>query len=344
MTTDTPDPASLDESVTPAAPAQEQRPSPGAMIREARQRARLSLEDMAAHTKLARQTLDALERDDYQALLEPVYVRGYYRKCAKVLEMDEAALIAAYEARVVPRQPEAPSKLRLASGTELGSSSRLPVAMAVFAAVVAIVVCGFIWLARDGQDSYPVFGDALVSASPAPVATATPPAEPEPAGADTIEPSGELMAAPSPAVEAAVATPAPEAAPAAANVRLRFRQTSWVRVDDAAGNVLINQTQAAGTEQTLNGVAPLNVYLGNAPGVEVEYEGKAVDIHGCHAGCAAWLSADAHSATQTCGCGGAATRLHRRRSGTHRRRAFGHRAACRPAGPGAAILTALPPP
>ena len=40
----------------------------------------------------------------------------------------------------------------------------------------------------------------------------------------------------------------------------------------------------------------------------------------------------------------AATRLHRRRAGTHRRRACGRRAACRPAGPAAAILAALPPP
>ena len=69
------------------------------MIREARERTHLSLDDMAAHTKLARATLEALERDDYGALLEPVYVRGYYRKCAKVLEMDEAQLIAAYNAQ-----------------------------------------------------------------------------------------------------------------------------------------------------------------------------------------------------------------------------------------------------
>ncbi|MFA5940214.1 MAG: RodZ domain-containing protein [Sinimarinibacterium sp.] len=275
MTTDTPDPASTDESATNAAPVPEPRPGPGALIREARQRARLSLEDMAAHTKLARQTLDALERDDYKALLEPVYVRGYYRKCAKVLDMDEGALIAAYEARVAPRQPEAPSKLRLASGTELGSSSRLPVAMAVFAAVVAIVVCGFIWLARDGQDSYPVFRDAIVSETPMPTA---PPVAPQPVAVDAAAPEA---AAATPAADAAGpdATPGPGVASAAtAVVRLRFRQTSWVRVDDAAGKVLINQTQAAGTEQTVNGVTPLNIYLGNAPGVEVEYDGKAVDI------------------------------------------------------------------
>lgn len=278
MKTDTPDPASTDESATHAAPVPEPRPGPGALIREARQRARLSLEDMAAHTKLARQTLDALERDDYRALLEPVYVRGYYRKCAKVLDMDENALIAAYEARVAPRQPEAPSKLRLASGTELGSSSRLPVAMAVFAAVVAVVVCGFIWLARDGQGSYPVFRDALLSETPAPVATAAPIA-PESVAAAGAGVEAVATASPAPGVDGTAATPATEPAPVAAGVlRLRFRQMSWVRVDDSAGKVLINQTQAAGTEQTLNGATPLNVYLGNAPGVEVEYDGKAVDI------------------------------------------------------------------
>ena len=39
----------------------------------------------------------------------------------------------------------------------------------------------------------------------------------------------------------------------------------------------------------------------------------------------------------------ATTRLHRRRPGSHRRRAGGRRPACRPAGPAAAILAALPP-
>lgn len=60
--------------------------------------------------------------------------------------------------------------------------------------------------------------------------------------------------------------------------------------------------------------------------------------------CAARLPARTRSAAQTCGRGRAATRLHRRRAGTHRRRADGRRAACRPAGPFAVILAALPSP
>lgn len=252
--------------------------SPGQTIRVARERARLSLDELAAHTRLARSTLEALERDDFGALLEPVYVRGYYRKCAKLLEIDEERLVAAYNARVVPRALEAPSKLRLASGTELGSSSRLPVSMAVLAAIVAVVVCAFIWFARDDQETYPlpIVGELTL---PGAAAEATPlPAVPlenlivEPtAAAEDVQP--EPTAAP-----LAQGAPAEEPAVAPGTLRLRFVDTSWVRIDDAGGKPLLNQTLGAGAERTLIGQAPLSVFLGNAPGVVVEFEGRVIDI------------------------------------------------------------------
>ena len=68
---------------------------PGRVIRQARERARLGIEELASMTRLARSTLEALERDDFSTLTEAVYVRGYYRKCAKVLNLPEAELIAA---------------------------------------------------------------------------------------------------------------------------------------------------------------------------------------------------------------------------------------------------------
>ncbi len=266
---------------TPSTPEPTPPPtSPGTIIREARERARLSLDDMSAHTKLARPTLEALERDDYHALLEPVYVRGYYRKCAKVLEIDEDKLIAAYQSRVLPKTPEPPAKLRLASGTELGSSSRLPVSMAILAAVVAVVACAFLWFAREGGETYPVVRPAaapVVAIQPTPTPSIEPVATPE---AVTTEEEGAVAtptAAPTPA-----AAPQPTSAPVAAGtpgvLRLRFVQTSWVRIDDAAGKTLLNGMRAAGTEDTLNGQAPLNVFLGNAPGVQVEFEGAGVDV------------------------------------------------------------------
>ncbi len=279
MNTETSDLSSNQE----AAPAA--MPSPGTMIREARERVHYSIDDMVAHTKLSRATLLALERDDAQAL-EPVYVRGYFRKCAKVLELSEERLIAAYQARVAPKSPEAPAKLRLASGTELGSNSRFPVSISLLMAVVAVVACAFFWFARDQKVSYPlpssVAGAPAAVATPAPADAEMPQAPADPSATAAGDPGTGV--APSTAVDPANAV-AESAAPAAANtavapgtLRLHYVKTSWVRVDDATGAMLLNETRSEGSEDTLNGQLPLSLFLGNAPGVEVEFEGQRVDI------------------------------------------------------------------
>lgn len=265
--------------VPPAPPA----PSPGAMIREAREQLRWSLDDLAGQTKLARHALEALERDDYGALLEPVYVRGYYRKCAKVLGLDEQTMISAYEARVAPKTQLPPTKLRLASGTELGSTSRLPVSLAIGAAVLGVVATAFIWLAR------------------APVA------EPNATTTTTIEAPatsiGEPLTAEAPAADGATAeqdsqapgaasVPVDEASPAAATVdaaatpsaaagsgvaQLQFAGESWVRVDDASGKTLLNGLMSAGAVRSVTGAVPLSVFLGKASEVTVQFDGQSID-------------------------------------------------------------------
>ncbi len=265
-------------------------PSPGAQIRVARERRHWSVDDLAAQTKLARHTLEALERDDFDALLEPVYVRGYYRKCAKVLEIDDDALIAAYSGRVVQQLPTAPSKLRLASGTELGSSSRLPVVMAVVLVLIAIGASAFIWFSGSDRTGYPdvqvpALGEEQmpipltdVMTEPAaeeeqplaaePVATEPPAAEDEPV-------ADEAAAADAPAETATAATT--PAATGDRGVRLQFTETSWVRVDDADGKTLLNAMRQGGSEELVSGTMPLNVFLGNAPGVIVHYNGQRIE-------------------------------------------------------------------
>lgn len=274
-----------DASSHPDSNASPALPSPGTIIREARERVHYSIDDMVAHTKLSKATLQALERDDARAL-EPVYVRGYFRKCAKVLDIDEERLIAAYQARVAPKEPEAPAKLRLASGTELGSNSRLPMSIGLIFAVIAVVGCAFLWFARDQKVNYPMPGTLaeapVVIATPAPtedVSLEMPQAPADPSATAAGDPGTGV--APSSAADPAAA--ADGAVPAVATVapgtlHLRYQKTSWVRINDATGATLINETRPEGNEDTINGQLPLNVFLGYAPGVEVEFEGQRIDI------------------------------------------------------------------
>src|SRR6185503_2912042 len=114
------------EAETPAAappPPPPELPSPGALLRAARERAGLGADDLAGQLKLAKGTLEALERDDFAALSEPVYIRGYYRKIAKVLPVAETELIEAYNARNKPaKNTPAMQRIPLAGGVAAGTS------------------------------------------------------------------------------------------------------------------------------------------------------------------------------------------------------------------------------
>lgn len=258
-------------------------PTPGARIREARERARLSLDDMSIQTKLAKATLESLERDDYNALLEPVYVRGYYRKCAKVLNLDEESLIQAYAKRVTPKSPLPPAKLRLASGTELGSSSRIPVALVVLAAIAAIVAGAFYWFMQDEPQGYPPVPVTLPTPTVQellPVTTPTPVAvvDDNPSATASRPETQDLAAEPTTSEPTAAAVePTPVPVSGGDGLMLRFVDLSWVRIEDAGGRSLANGMKQAGDTLTLSGALPLNVFLGNAPGVEVRFQGQMID-------------------------------------------------------------------
>jgi hypothetical protein len=66
----------------------------GQSIRQARQESGLSLADLARTTKIKREQLEALERDDYSHLPPAAYVRGFVKNIARVLKLNEKDLLA----------------------------------------------------------------------------------------------------------------------------------------------------------------------------------------------------------------------------------------------------------
>ncbi|TAM12232.1 MAG: helix-turn-helix domain-containing protein [Nevskiaceae bacterium] len=295
---------------------------PGRLIRAARERAQISLEELAAQTKLARPTLEALERDDFSRLSEPVYVQGYYRKCAKALGLSADTLVAAYQRLAHPGRAPVPSKLLLAGeSSELAGSGRSRISGWWVALVIVAGVLLLLWAAGRfvrtpslaeattgtsapipaPQSSVPAAaGSPSEAAAESPVgmsdaatgteasvagaadATATAPQSPDsPAGTPIAAPAAS--AAPSAPVDgalppAAAAEADAVAAPAAteSNLELKFNASSWVRITDAKGTVLLSGTQHAGQSKSVTGVAPYALVVGNAHEVQVFYDGKPV--------------------------------------------------------------------
>lgn len=288
------------ETVSPAASDRAVHGSPGGAIRAARTRAGLSLEELASRTRLARHTLEALENDAFDQLLEPVYVRGYYRKCASTLGIPEQPLIAAYDALYAPPPKAPPTRVRLASGDDLGSSPRFATKFALFAPIAAVALIAVLWLARQASTpqvpppavtlSDPTLSESAEPSAPAVSEFAPPIDAPVPVGEPAAGGAPSADAAPIPADPAAVAatapgevstpatTPAAAPVPTGSELVLEFQSISWARVEDANGKSLLSGVISAGEMQTLNGKPPYAVFLGNAPGVKVRYGGVDVDV------------------------------------------------------------------
>lgn len=72
--------------------------TPGEILREARLAREYTVEELCGLTMLSRRTVEALEDNRFETLPQPVFVRGYYRKCAKILDIDGDRLLQAYAA------------------------------------------------------------------------------------------------------------------------------------------------------------------------------------------------------------------------------------------------------
>lgn len=78
------------------------------MLRAARERQGLSLEDVAARTRVRPALLRALEEGRYDALPGPVYTRGFLKLYARAVGLDPAAVVAAWEQEAQARAGSAP--------------------------------------------------------------------------------------------------------------------------------------------------------------------------------------------------------------------------------------------
>ena len=258
---------------------------PGRLVRQAREQNKLSLEDLAAQIKLSRFTLDAIERDDFSQLNEPVYVRGYYRKLSKVLPVAESDLMAAYERVAGHKTPPHPSKLILAGGPELGSGRRISFKLAAAIILLGLVVGALAFWGKN-HTLLPT-----VTPPPAVVPAETTPESPAPtteapsgaAAPDAAVSSPVVPVVPThsePAASAAATTPANASGP----LQIQFNGSSWTEVKDATGRVLLSGLVESGSTQALDGKPPFTVFLGNAPGVKITYNGQPVDTSQYHRG------------------------------------------------------------
>ena len=258
---------------------------PGRALAEARTRRNQTIAEIGQQLKLSSTQIEALEAEDYAHLPGPVFVRGFVRNYARLMDLDGEALVAGL---TMPQDP-------LATGTAIphshnipfpdGRGPRWPIYAALIAVLAAIVVLfEFIY-------SSPPAAVSTVPKAEESAAAAVVPALP--AAGLPVQADGSAQALTVPVAEpvqpAAATAPAPALVPAPApapaakragdvEVKTVFDTQSWVEVRDREDRIVFSQLNPAGAVQIVQGLPPLNVVIGNASGVRVTYNGRQVDL------------------------------------------------------------------
>jgi cytoskeleton protein RodZ len=274
---------------------------PGAQLAQARTDLRLAHEDVAAKLHLATSQIQALEQDDYTSLPGATYVRGYLKSYALLLGLSPEPILEAH-ARLTAA-PAAPDFSAIAPQREITSRHHQVRFVTYFMAAIVIGLALAWWQGRDTRPPNPLLvahdgesavpapdampGDGTISESETLPVEA--PAAPATAGIPVTGISSPAVQTPAlPAMPASTAAapqpPAAFAAPVARPVGprmqlvLRAEQDSWADIRDARQVKLLYETVPAGRTVTLEGVAPVSIFLGNAAGVRLDYNGQAVDV------------------------------------------------------------------
>ncbi|HZW74751.1 MAG TPA: RodZ domain-containing protein, partial [Caldimonas sp.] len=291
---------------------------PGASLKTARERAGLSLDDVAQALKLAPRQVRALEEEDFAQLPGRTFARGFVRNYARLLHLDSDGLLAQ-----LPDATHAPALAAPSLHSTGGTMGEVPVAKAARSGlgrwliplllVIAVVGAGaYEWYrseraapsetVRDDaapptvQAPTPSTGTAR-SELPNPIAAAVPGAIPA-GNRDSATTPSQPVTTPEPQSPASaqssgadVSPPANAAAPdtgsasasaampeATAPLVLTYRASAWTQVRDGKGQVVLLRTVPAGSEQAVRGTPPFDIVIGNARAVTLAYRGQPIDL------------------------------------------------------------------
>lgn len=260
----------------------------GASLRQVRNERRLSVDEVALSLKLSPRIIAALEEEAYDELPGPTYVRGYLRSYGMLLGLPPQQLIEQFN-----NLPKAAQRMDMTAPAPVRQVTSSDTMIRFGTLLVAVIVFGLAalwWSGKDGSNrrrpaavatapSSSVMPDSAAETSGAPAVVPEPIAKP-------TEPSSNVTEKPAVAAPAAAPMAAPEALPTPppvdpnaprARLTLRVSEDSWADIRDAEQRRLLYETVAAGRVVSVEGPAPLSVFLGNVEGVTVEYNGKPYD-------------------------------------------------------------------
>jgi cytoskeleton protein RodZ len=282
---------------------------PGFRLRRAREVCELSREDVATHLKLSVEKIEGLEQGEVESIAAPVFVAGYLRSYARLVNLSGDEIVADFKALTAMESPSVDPTSGPAANDygQVGKASSLNMSLSgnsgiagtliVGTVVVLLVIAGYVYFTGGGEIFTKNNDDIDVSSGKV-LLQDTLPEILEPTKLAPINSSSGKKELPKKVTKAAI--PAPFSASSneetSASVQagsqssdklqsaksseliLYFTEDSWVDVKDSQNIRLLYRIGKEGMSHTVTGLAPFNVRLGFVNGVNIVYNGESYDL------------------------------------------------------------------
>ncbi|MBM9913339.1 MULTISPECIES: helix-turn-helix domain-containing protein [Stenotrophomonas] len=246
----------------------------GTRLRQAREAAGLTLEDVGQRLRMPVQVVKSLEHEQWQKLGAPVFVRGQLRSYARLLGVDVSELLE--QAQVGPVVPPT-----LVSHTHTPRARRIAENLgrrALYVGITAVLAVP-VWFATRGHFDGTAPSPNTASLDVIPAAVPVTPAGPGSAAAAPAEVAAAPVIKPTATPYVASLAPVPRAAPApAANLDMQFSGDSWVDIGGPDGATVEKALIKSGESRSFTPGQVARVTLGNASAVQVQQNGAIVDL------------------------------------------------------------------
>lgn len=267
--------------------------SPGAMLRQARETAGVSVEALAAAMKVSNTKIAGMEADDYSTLPDVVFARALAASICRVFGMDAAPVLAlmpkggehrlsSTAANINATFKNGPDRSRRNS---MLSHATRPLGVAVVVLLLGAAVFALLPYRGDAPETssgettryepvakeepleLPVPLETLSGSLSTPLQGSVSTAQQETVANQTLTP-----------LEAGKSQPAVFVQDSGGVLEFTARGPSWVQVRDASKKVVFERTLAKGEVVSANGTPPFKVVVGRAEEVDIKVRGSQFDL------------------------------------------------------------------
>ncbi|MDM5129671.1 cytoskeleton protein RodZ [Aeromonas piscicola] len=294
-----------------------QAAGPGQLLRNAREQLGWTREQVASRIHLRLTLIAAIESDTYDKHTSHTFIRGYLRTYAKLVGIPDETILAAYDKLGLTPPDNIDMQSFSRRSRQQANDSRLKVVTWLVILVLIALSVAWWWQSTARRSA----GDEALAATEM-SATANPQGATLSSATDVVDPvvmpaaSDAMATAAEPIVSSAAATaPQAEASSAAVatvtsasvatlpvaddattdpakapQLKMSFTADCWLDVKDAKGKTLFSGLKKANDQLVLEGPEPLKFIIGAPMAVNIEYQGKSIDMSRYNNGRTARLS------------------------------------------------------